>query len=376
MAVFINYRREDSEGDTRAIYNRLATETDESSLFLDFEAIGGGEKWRRRIDETLSKVRAVIVVIGPRWLDILKARNAAGTSDTVRREIVAGLDKPGVHVIPVTVNGARFPDADALPEDIRGLAELNAIEIRGATWSSDLERLIKALRRAGALPASRRSWTMRAAAVLAVVTVIAVIGTGLALRAEVPRVPKDMSYRYAQDLVEKAGLKFHGRRIGPHEGNRGIDVALDQRPEPGSHLFSGQTVEIDFVVKEPYVLVCRGGGAFDGKPGADGFKFEKYDGRPSPEMNAGSCQWLEGTIVSNQDPFLKPLGFETELAERFARAPGGILAFCAFSQYDLGERATKSERLVALNVDDFMRHDDNQRLMPRIADYVCSDRMP
>jgi len=74
MAVFINYRREDSEGDTRAIYNRLAEETDESNLFLDFEAIGAGEKWRLRIDDTLKKVGAVIVVIGPRWLDILKTR--------------------------------------------------------------------------------------------------------------------------------------------------------------------------------------------------------------------------------------------------------------------------------------------------------------
>ena len=121
MAVFINDRREDSEGDTRAIYNRLAKETDESNLFLDFETIGAGEKWRSRIDETFGKVRVVVVVIGPRWLDILKARAAAGTSDTVRSEIAAGLEKPGVHVIPVTVNGARFPDADALLEKIRGL---------------------------------------------------------------------------------------------------------------------------------------------------------------------------------------------------------------------------------------------------------------
>lgn len=376
MAVFINYRREDSEGDTRAIYNRLAKETDPDNLFLDHEAIGAGEKWQRRIDETLGKVRAVIVVIGPRWLDTLKARAAAGTPDTVRSEIAAGLDRPGVHVIPVTVNSARFPDADALPENIRGLTEFNAIEVRGPTWSSDMDRLIKVLRRVGALPTSRRRWMMRGAAVLAAIAVIALIGAGLALRAEVPHVPKDMSYRYAQDAIEKAGLKFRGRKIGPHEGNRGIDVATDQRPEPGSHLFSGQTVEIDFIVKEPYVLVCRGGGAFDRKPDPDGFKFQKYNGRPSPEMSAGSCQWLEGSIVANQDPFLKPLGFETGLAERFARAPGGLLAFCAFSQYDLGERATKSERLVALDVDDFMRHDDNQRLIPRIADYVCSDRMP
>lgn len=376
MAVFINYRREDSEGETRAIYNRLAKETDASNLFLDFEAIAAGEKWRSRIDETLSKVRAVVVIIGPRWLDILKARAGAGASDTVCSEIVAGLAKPGVHVIPVTVNGGRFPDADALPEAIRSLAEFNAIEIRGPTWSSDMDRLIKVLRRTGALPTSRRSWMVRAAAALGVIAAVALVGAGLSLRAQVPPVAKDMSYRYAQELIEKAGLKFAGRKIGRHEGNRGIDVVLAQRPEPGSHLFLGKTVEVDLVVKEPYVLVCRGGGAFDGKPGADGYKFEKYDGRPAPEMKAGSCQWLAGSIVSNQDPFLKPLGFEAGLANRFARAPGGLLAFCAFSQYDLGEQATKSERLVAVDLDDFLRHDDNRQLIPRITDYVCSDRMP
>src|SRR5450755_3898234 len=111
MAVFINYRREDSEGDTRAIYNRLAEETDQRNLFLDFEAIGAGENWRSRIDDNLKKVQAALVVIGPRWLDILKARMAAGGVDPVRSEIAACLSKDGVHVIPVTVNGARFPAA-------------------------------------------------------------------------------------------------------------------------------------------------------------------------------------------------------------------------------------------------------------------------
>lgn len=76
MAVFINYRREDSEGETRAIYNRLAKETDASNLFLDFEAIAAGEKWRSRIDETLSKVRAVVVIIGPRWLEFSRLEPA------------------------------------------------------------------------------------------------------------------------------------------------------------------------------------------------------------------------------------------------------------------------------------------------------------
>lgn len=67
MAVFICYRRDDTEGEARALYTRLAKETDESNLFLDHDAIGAGDDWRERIDATLKKVEAVLVVIGPRW---------------------------------------------------------------------------------------------------------------------------------------------------------------------------------------------------------------------------------------------------------------------------------------------------------------------
>jgi hypothetical protein len=34
MGVFICYRRDDAEGEARALYARLAEETDESKLFL------------------------------------------------------------------------------------------------------------------------------------------------------------------------------------------------------------------------------------------------------------------------------------------------------------------------------------------------------
>lgn len=86
MAIFINYRREDSEGDSRAIYNWLSEKTDKGNIFLDFDSIAVGDNWRNRIDETLNHVQAVLVVIGPRWLDILKQREGASSSDLVRRE--------------------------------------------------------------------------------------------------------------------------------------------------------------------------------------------------------------------------------------------------------------------------------------------------
>lgn len=173
MAVFINYRREDSEGDARAIYNRLADETEKTNLFLDFEAINPGEDWRLRIDDMLNGVQAVIVVIGPNWLKILKEREALGAPDLVRSEIAASLKKTKVHVIPVLVKSAALPQSHELPADIRSLADRNAMEIRGAAWTADLDRLIIALRGASALPASRRAWIGRLLLGLAAVALVA-----------------------------------------------------------------------------------------------------------------------------------------------------------------------------------------------------------
>lgn len=370
MAVFINYRRQDSDGDTRAIYNRLAEETDERYLFLDVEAIGVGEKWRVRIDDTLTKVRAVLVVIGPRWLELLNERTNVGTFDSVRTEIAASLNKPEVQVIPVLVHGASLPAASQLPEDIRGLTDLNAIEVRGSAWKVDVDRLVKALRRAGALPTSRRQWMIRAA--VAVVP-LAVVTTYFLLRSVVPDLPKDMSYVYARAFVQGIGLEFKSRKVGPHDGTRGVDVVDGQRPVAGSYMFAGQSVEVDFVVVEPYVLVCRAGGSFNTKPGDDGFQFEKYDGAPSPSMKQGSCSWLTGPMKPTEANFLKPLGFTDEVPERFHKAPGQLLAFCAKSQYDADG---KSPRLVALSVWDIMRKNDDGALTLKPTDYICSDRLP
>jgi hypothetical protein len=369
MAVFINYRREDSEGDTRAIYNRLAEETDASNLFLDVEAIDAGENWRVRIDNMLQKVNAVVVVIGPRWLDLLNARSTAGAFDSVRVEIAASLKRSDVQVIPVLVNGARLPAQGALPEEIKGLTDLNAIEVRGSAWTSDVERLVKALRKSGALPTSRTHWMIRGGAAAATLAVVIAFFT---LRREVPDIPKDMNYRHARQMLRDAGLTFVARKIGQRGGNRGVDAVSDQRPSPGSHLFASQSVEVDLVVVQPYQLICRGGPTFLKKPEGNGFEFEKYNGLPSPDMKEGSCAWFTGHMRPTEANFLKPLGFEHEIAERFEKAPGHLLAFCAMSQYD---DTGKSPRLAALSVADYMRKDDNGQLTPIISDFICADRM-
>lgn len=379
MTVFICYRRDDTEGEARALYTRLAEETDERHLFLDHDAIGAGDNWRDRIDAALRGAKAALIVIGPRWSDSLDAKADRGAEDVVRREIAACLSRQGVAVIPVLVKGAGMPAAEALPPDIRQLADRNAIEIRNSAWRDDTARLVKVLHKAGALPRARRHWWTLATTASALL----VLGTGIYLaRVEVPEIPVNMARQFAQPLIEKAGLRFAPREVEStringtliNAGARGMQVAVAQRPAAGTTLFRGQTVEVDLILREPYRLVCRGGGTLDSSaPGPD-LQFERHPGVWSLDMQPGSCAWVTGPIVANQDPVLRPLGFKEQLPRLFNEAPGHMLTFCAFSEYDQ-PNPTRLERLVALNYRQFLSPDDNGRLNPTVAGHVCDERL-
>ena len=71
----------------------------------------------------LEQVRAVLVVIGPGWLDtsVDGQRRLDRADDFVRREVEQALAS-GKPVVPVLVGGATMPAANALPVALRALA--------------------------------------------------------------------------------------------------------------------------------------------------------------------------------------------------------------------------------------------------------------
>jgi len=104
MAVFISYRREDSDGETRAIYNRLAQETDARNLFLDVEAIGAGERWKGRIDDMLASVKAVLEVGS-----VSETINVTSSSEIINTQnatIAATLNVDQINKMPLPTRNA------------------------------------------------------------------------------------------------------------------------------------------------------------------------------------------------------------------------------------------------------------------------------
>jgi hypothetical protein len=234
-------------------------------------------------------------------------------------------------------------------------------------------RLVKALHKSGALPTSPTRWIIRAAALAAVpVVILAAVVAFFELRREVPNLPKNMGYRFARELVSNAGLKFVGhRKTESKDGS--IDVVSGQQPPPGSHLFFGQSVDVDLEVTQPYRLVCRKDRNFAYSANEDGFRFDQYNGPASVNMPVDSCAWIDRGMRKEEANVLKPLGFERDLAKHFHDAPGSLLAFCAISDYD--QQHKKSARLLALSLEWYARQDGNGQLIPVIGDYMCVDHL-
>lgn len=146
-AIFISYRRDDTEGEAGRLFDDLVRTFGEDSVFMDVAGINPGIDFRKAIDANVSECGVLLAMIGPTWATIA---NSAGThrlddpNDFVRLEIASALARE-VAVIPVLVHDAKMPHPDQLPDNLKDLAFRNSVEITHARWNSDVQLLIGAL---------------------------------------------------------------------------------------------------------------------------------------------------------------------------------------------------------------------------------------
>ena len=164
-SVFISYRRTDN-GHARYLFEKLRQWFDEDQLFFDRAAIEPGECFPQVIQRALTEARAVLVVIGPRWLDTLNERTSSAGTDYVRVEVVAALNRlktssSDFKVFPILVGGASMPRQEllhqCLQEELMPLLQINALEIHGSIPDTDQQccRLRKQLGQIAGMPEPR-----------------------------------------------------------------------------------------------------------------------------------------------------------------------------------------------------------------------------
>jgi len=145
--VFISYRRENTAGEARALFNDLAARPGEDSVFMDVDSIALGRDFRSVLQETTASCDLMLVLIGRNWAD---AKEEGGRvrlenpADYVRLEIEAGLRRD-IAVTPVLVQGAHMPAPEDLPAEIRNLAYRNGFELSHNRWESDVQEMVRRL---------------------------------------------------------------------------------------------------------------------------------------------------------------------------------------------------------------------------------------
>jgi hypothetical protein len=143
-AIFISYRRSDSQDITGRIYDRLSAHFGTAAVFRDIHSIPLGIDFRTHIQQQLARCQVLVAVIGPTWVKVLQERLAAPV-DWVRLEIAIALSRD-IPVIPLLVGGATMPTESDLPEDLQALAHCNGTQARpDPDFHTDLTRLIQKL---------------------------------------------------------------------------------------------------------------------------------------------------------------------------------------------------------------------------------------
>lgn len=199
-SVFLNYRREDSSGYTGRIFDRLVGTFGKEQIFRDVDRIEPGLDFTEVIDQSLKSCVALLVIIGPKWLEL---RNDEGELrlhepiDYVRFEIEGALQR-GVRVIPVLLPGMRqVPSEEDLPESIRALAKRHAFRLTEESWNAELDKLsglliklgLKPLKKAKPPKAGGRSWISYGLMTLGVLSIVGMVAQLGGINDEVPLTP-------------------------------------------------------------------------------------------------------------------------------------------------------------------------------------------
>lgn len=146
--VFLSYRRDDSRSATGRLTDYLQASLGPDRVFHDVASISPGLDFQAALQRAIGGTRVVLAIIGPRWLE---ARDADGRrrldqpGDMVRLELETALASD-VPIVPVLVEGARMPTAQALPSSLAALARSQAITLDDEGWQDDAKRLLVLLR--------------------------------------------------------------------------------------------------------------------------------------------------------------------------------------------------------------------------------------
>lgn len=146
--IFVNYRRDDDPSAAARVRDGLVARYGQSNVFMDVDNLLAGQRFDQELTKALAQCDVLVAIIGPRWMEMLKARAASGERDYVREEIAGALQRKIV-VIPARVGREGqlipLPRQEELPEEIRELALYQKHDVVHEHFGRDVAELVKAI---------------------------------------------------------------------------------------------------------------------------------------------------------------------------------------------------------------------------------------
>ncbi|MEZ5997982.1 MAG: toll/interleukin-1 receptor domain-containing protein [Hyphomonas sp.] len=146
--IFISYRRDDSRWPAQQLARRIRALAPDSEIFMDVDSIPVGVDFVEVLGTEVQQCDVLLALIGTGWLnasaDEGATRRLDDPHDFIRIEIGAALARD-IPVVPVLIDDATIPPAEALPDDLKALSRRNAEIVHQRTFEHDVERLLKKL---------------------------------------------------------------------------------------------------------------------------------------------------------------------------------------------------------------------------------------
>lgn len=146
--VFISYRRQASDLYATILYDRIAAAVPGVRVFRDRDSLVPGVVYAEEIRESIRSCDIVLALIDEQWLrakDEQGRRRLDDPGDWVRIELAAALSS-GKTIVPCLIGRAKLPAREALPTDLAGLEERQAIRLSKEIPRTDTEPLIRVIR--------------------------------------------------------------------------------------------------------------------------------------------------------------------------------------------------------------------------------------
>jgi hypothetical protein len=146
-----------------------------SAVFMDVESIPPGQNFVKVLEDALRRCRVMLVVVGPTWLTALGedgGRRIDDPADFVHREVVLGLERPDLPVVPVLVGGASLPADGDLPERLAGLSARQARRLENESFREQAAAIVSGIEKV--VPRRRR--VLAPALILLALVIVGVAG--------------------------------------------------------------------------------------------------------------------------------------------------------------------------------------------------------